>query len=85
MPDGSAFPCNLFAGFNDFYLGNILKDNIENIWENEILRFFRDVDHKNMCKKNECIHCLACRGGCPAHSYFFYGTLDRIDPRCNAL
>lgn len=85
MPDGSAFPCNLFAGFNDFYLGNILKDNIEDIWGNEILQFFRDADHKNMCKKNECIHYLACRGGCPAHSYFIHGTLDRIDPRCDAL
>ena len=85
MPDGSAFPCNLFAGFNDFYLGNILRDNIEDIWGNEILQFFRDTDHKNICKKHECIHFLTCRGGCPAHSYFIHGTLDRIDPRCDAL
>ena len=23
MPDGSVFPCNLFAGFKEFRLGNI--------------------------------------------------------------
>lgn len=83
MPDGSAFPCNLFAGFKDFYLGNILKDGMEKIWGNKILKFFRNEGHKNMCKKNECIHFLACRGGCPAHSYYVYGTLDRVDPRCH--
>ncbi len=82
MPDGSAFPCNLFAGFKDFYLGNILKDGIEKIWGSKILKFFRNEGHKNMCKKNECIHFLTCRGGCPAHSYYAYGTLDRVDPRC---
>jgi radical SAM protein with 4Fe4S-binding SPASM domain len=84
MPDGSAFPCNLLAGFHEFYLGNILEDDIEDIWGNEILKCFRDLNHKNMCKNNDCIHYLACRGGCPAHSYFMYGTVDRVDPRCDA-
>lgn len=85
MPDGSAYPCNLFAGFNKFYLGNIFRDPIEDIWGNEILQVFRDVNHVNICKKNECIHYLDCRGGCPAHSYFSHGSLNRVDPRCDAL
>jgi radical SAM protein with 4Fe4S-binding SPASM domain len=85
MPDGSAFPCNLFAGFHEFYLGNIVRDGVETIWGNEILQFFRDMNHENMCKKNKCIHYLTCKGGCPAHSYFVYGTLDRVDPRCDAF
>jgi radical SAM protein with 4Fe4S-binding SPASM domain len=85
MPDGSAFPCNLFAGFNEFYLGNILRDNLEDIWGNGILQCFRDANHKNICKKHECIHYHTCTGGCPAHSYFSYGTVDRIDPRCDAF
>jgi len=85
MPDGSAFPCNLFAGFKDFYLGNILRDTFEDIWGNETLQCFRDANHKNICKKHECIHYHTCKGGCPAHSYFSYGTVDRIDPRCSAF
>jgi radical SAM protein with 4Fe4S-binding SPASM domain len=85
MPDGSAFPCNLFAGFNDFYLGNILRNTFEEIWGNEIFKCFRDANHKNICKKYKCIHYHTCKGGCPAHSYFSYGTVDRIDPRCDAF
>ena len=83
MPEGSVFPCNLLAGFKNFCLGNILNDDIEEIWGNRILKFFRDADH-NICKKHQCIHYLTCRGGCPAHSCFSYGTPDRVDPRCNA-
>jgi len=85
MPDGSAFPCNLFAGFQRFYLGNILRDGIEAIWGNRVLEFFRDTNHKNICKQHECIHYPTCKGGCPAHSYFAYGTVDKADPRCNAF
>jgi radical SAM protein with 4Fe4S-binding SPASM domain len=84
MPDGSSFPCNLLTGFKNFYLGNILNDDIEEIWGNRILEFFRDANHKNICKNHQCIHYLTCRGGCPAHSYSFYGNSDRVDPRCNA-
>jgi len=83
MPDGSAFPCNLFSGFKNFYLGNILKDGIEEIWGNRVLDVFRGENHKNICTKYGCIHYLDCMGGCPAHSYFAYGTVDRVDPRCN--
>ncbi|MEW6416619.1 MAG: radical SAM protein [Nitrospirota bacterium] len=82
FPDGSAFPCNLFAGFEEFRLGNILEDGMEKIWGNPLLEKFRKYDGNNRCKRDDCNHYLNCRGGCPAHSYYFYGTLDRVDPRC---
>jgi radical SAM protein with 4Fe4S-binding SPASM domain len=81
MPDGSVFPCNLFAGFKEFRLGNILLDGIEKIWNNPILNQFR-TSHKNACKRDDCRHSANCGGGCPAHSYFFYGTIYAADPRC---
>jgi radical SAM protein with 4Fe4S-binding SPASM domain len=81
MPDGSVFPCNLFAGFEEFRLGNIFLDGIEKIWNNPILKPFRTT-HKNACRMDDCSCSANCSGGCPAHSYFFYGTLDRADPRC---
>jgi radical SAM protein with 4Fe4S-binding SPASM domain len=81
MPDGSTFPCNLFFGLNEFCLGNIFKDSIENIWNNRILSSFR-ISDKNSCSINNCIYYCTCSGGCPAHSYYFYGALDRTDPRC---
>lgn len=82
MPDGSAFPCNLFAGFKEFRLGNILEDGIEKVWRSPVLEAFRRYDGINRCKRNDCNHYSTCRGGCPAHSYYFYGSVDIMDPRC---
>ena len=82
MPDGSAFPCNLLAGSRNFFLGNIFRDGIENIWHNPILESFRTHRVENFCKHKECRHFETCAGGCPAHSYFFYGSMNEVDPRC---
>jgi uncharacterized protein len=83
MPDGSAFSCNLFAGFKDFYLGNIFEDRMEKIWRSPVIDALRKYDGNNRCKSDNCNHYLYCRGGCPAHSYYFYGTFDMVDPRCD--
>lgn len=82
LPDGSVFPCNLFAGFGEFCIGNIFKDGLEKIWKSPILEPFRRNNRGNICMRNKCGHYFTCRGGCPAHSYYFYGTLDMVDPRC---
>jgi radical SAM protein with 4Fe4S-binding SPASM domain len=81
MPDGSVFPCNLFAGFKEFRLGNIFLDGVEKIWNSPILNQFR-TPHKNACRRDDCRHYANCGGGCPAHSYFFYGAIVAADPRC---
>jgi len=81
LPDGSAFPCNLFFGFKVFHLGNLFKDGIEKIWSNPVLDRFRKYN-KNICTINNCDHYSTCMGGCPAHSYYFSGSFDVMDPRC---
>jgi radical SAM protein with 4Fe4S-binding SPASM domain len=83
LPDGSVFPCNLFAGFKEFRLGNIFEDGLEKIWRSQVLEDFRKYDGNNKCNLINCDHYFTCRGGCPAHSYYFYGTFDMADPRCN--
>lgn len=85
MPDGSVFPCNLFAGMKEFMLGNIFKDNLPSILEHHSLKYFKKKAYSNPCKKLNCKHFINCTGGCPAHSYFFYGKLDLADLRCNNL
>jgi radical SAM protein with 4Fe4S-binding SPASM domain len=81
MPDGSMFPCNLFAGFEEFRLGNIFKEGIEKIWNSPVLEKFRKYN-KNKCELSTCEFFSVCSGGCPAHSYYFYGSFDIVDPRC---
>ncbi len=82
MPDGSVFPCNLFSGFKEFCLGNIFRDVVDKILKNPVLDYFRQYTGNNRCELCGCEYYPGCTGGCPAHSYFFHGTLDTVDPRC---
>ncbi len=81
LPDGSTFPCNLFSGFSEFCLGNILRDRIEDILEHPIMQPFRK-SWGNTCESGNCTHWATCSGGCPAHSYAFYRNIGATDPRC---
>ncbi|HXX57581.1 MAG TPA: radical SAM/SPASM domain-containing protein [Thermodesulfovibrionales bacterium] len=81
MPDGSVFPCNLFFGMGEFYIGNIFTDGFADIWNSPKLSFFRRFE-ENRCSLKDCNLHAKCHGGCPAHSMKFYGTLDGPDPRC---
>jgi radical SAM protein with 4Fe4S-binding SPASM domain len=83
LPDGSVFPCNLFFGFQEFCLGNIFKDDLKDILENPVLDTLKKFQG-NQCLFSSCNHYSTCTGGCPAHSYFFHGSLDSADPRCIA-
>jgi len=85
LPDGSAFPCNLFASFKEFRLGNIFLDGIEKILRNPLLEGFRNRSGGNTCMATDCRNYSVCTGGCPAHSYFFCRTLNAGDPRCRPV
>ncbi len=81
MPDGSVYPCNLFFGVKDFYLGNLLADRFTNIWNHGRLAFFRTFT-ANPCPVQSCELHAECHGGCPAHSFFSTNDLSAADPRC---
>ncbi len=81
LPDGAVYPCNLFFGIKDFYLGNIFSDSIEKIISNPVLDFFRNYKG-SPCKKEDCFLYNRCHGGCPVHSLIHYGSLSAPDPRC---
>lgn len=85
MPDGSVYPCNLFAGLKEFRLGNIFNDDYEKILINPILDLFKKYSGNNKCKKTNCELKFNCRGGCPAHMIFFYNSIEDIDPRCKNI
>lgn len=82
LPDGSAFPCNLFFGFDEFRLGNIFKDEFAEIAGSPVLENLRNFQ-LNQCRVISCLHHATCTGGCPAHSYFFHGSVAAPDPRCS--
>lgn len=81
LPDGSTFPCNLLLGYNEFHLGNIMRDSLDSILSHPVLERFR-ISNSTVCTFSRCAHYTTCSGGCPAHSYSFYRHMEARDPRC---
>ncbi len=81
MPDGTVYPCYLFARHNNFRLGNIFVDDFVKIWKNPILDFFRNFEN-NYCINTDCELFSLCHGGCPAVSLLISGSMNAPDPRC---
>ncbi len=81
LPDGSVYPCNLFFGFEEYRLGNILSDPFEKIWRHPLLGFFRAFGG-NTCPRRSCALHASCHGGCPAHGVAHSGSRTAPDPRC---
>lgn len=81
MPDGSVYPCYLFARYDNFNLGNILNDDFSMIWQSPILDFFRTFQ-QNSCLNKDCELFHHCHGGCPAVSLLILGDINAPDPRC---
>ncbi len=81
MPDGATYPCNLFFGRKEFFLGNILHDSFDRIWNHPALSFFRTAQG-NACRQLSCRLHAQCHGGCPAQALQIFGDLEAPDPRC---
>ncbi len=82
MPDGSVYPCNLFQWHREFRLGSIFEEDLDVIWKDDRLSFFRTF-HENRCWLENCNNRVACTGGCPAHGHLHYGDPDVPDIRCS--
>ena len=76
-PDGSIQPCV----FLPIKVGNILKDNLEELWDNnKVLNDLRDREKlKGACKT--CRYKYVC-GGCRARAYAYFGDYLAPDPGC---
>lgn len=81
LPDGSVFPCNLLIRFEEFRIGNILQESIDDLLRHPVLEQFKRFSG-NPCRFSSCLHFDTCNGGCPAHSYYYFRDMTRPDPRC---
>jgi radical SAM protein with 4Fe4S-binding SPASM domain len=76
-PNGDITPCV----FLPLVVGNILKDDIEDLWIN--LKEFKELRNRDILKQ----HCGVCEyryvcGGCRARSYGYFGDYTAPDPGC---
>ena len=89
-PNGDIKPCVFFPTNEDTVLGNILKDDFENVWDNNpILWNLRTREKLETYKVNgKVVGCGKCEdkyicGGCRARSYgYFNGNLNAADIGC---
>jgi radical SAM protein with 4Fe4S-binding SPASM domain len=80
-PNGDIYPCVFFPHKKEVKLGNIIKEDFDEIWwKSDLLKKTRDKDLlENECKK--CRHRYIC-GGCRARAYNYFGSLRAPDPGC---
>jgi radical SAM protein with 4Fe4S-binding SPASM domain len=89
-PNGDIKPCVFFATNKDTVVGNILKDDVEEIWSsNELLWKLRSRERLSTYKVGKhVVGCGNCRdkyicGGCRARSYsYFNGNVNEPDIGC---
>jgi radical SAM protein with 4Fe4S-binding SPASM domain len=75
-PNGDVDPCVFFP----YTVGNIINENFEKIWNNNVLKELRNKDIlKNNCGK--CDYRYYC-GGCRARAYSYTGDYLESDPGC---
>jgi radical SAM protein with 4Fe4S-binding SPASM domain len=89
-PNGDVKPCVFFPTGKDTILGNILKDNFENIWDTHPLlwKLRTREDLKDYIVNGKQIGCGNCSekyicGGCRARAYsYFNGDVNSPDIGC---
>lgn len=75
LPDGNVYACRRFESF----VGNILKEDFEDIFFGKKMDVYRDIDAFEGCKDCELLN--YCRG-CHAVSAATFGNFFKKDPQC---
>lgn len=78
---GGVYPCD-FLRFPEFYMGNLLSEQFDNVWNNSVLKKIRFMKRED---KKECRKCniKSCTTGCMGIAYCKYSSIYRKDPGCN--
>ena len=80
-PNGDIYPCVFFPHDEDVRIGNILKDDFEELWKkHQLLKMLRN---KDILTENcgSCEYKYTC-GGCRARAYGYFRDILAPDPGC---
>ena len=80
-PNGDMFPCVFFPHEEAMKVGNLFKDNFEEIWRHS--KLFWELRNKDKLKENcgSCQYRYTC-GGCRARAYSYFKDILAPDPGC---
>ena len=72
-PNGNAYLCPKFTGFQNMILGNINQQDIKDILSPKSEMMNKMIEERlvaiNTCKSKRCKFFYVCKGGCPYHSF----------------
>ncbi|NIM44245.1 MAG: SPASM domain-containing protein, partial [Nitrososphaeria archaeon] len=80
-PNGDMYPCVFFPHEKAVRVGNVLRDDFEDIWRNSELLWNLRVKDNLSPNCGTCEYLYTC-GGCRARAYNYYGNLKAPDPGC---
>jgi len=80
-PNGDIYPCVFFPHVEATKVGNLFKDDFEQIWRQS--KLFWDIRDKDKLKENcgSCQYRYTC-GGCRARAYSYFNDILAPDPGC---
>jgi len=80
-PNGDIFPCVFFPHEETMKVGNLFKDDFEDIWRHS--KLFWAIRNKDKLKENcgSCQYRYTC-GGCRARAYNYFKDILAPDPGC---
>lgn len=80
-PNGDIYPCVFFPHEEKVRVGNLMRDNFEEIWRrSELLKLVRNKDLLEVDCKG-CEYLYTC-GGCRARAYNYFKDIFAPDPGC---
>jgi radical SAM protein with 4Fe4S-binding SPASM domain len=79
--NGDIYGCELLIT-PKFKEGNVLKDNLKDVWDRGF-SIFRERDPIKIEDCKSCSIAKICASGCPARAYSFYGSINHKDPLCS--
>ncbi len=82
-PDGSVRPCDGFKSNPEFEIGNILNEDLSDIYSKEKTKKLSSRSFKDIEKCSKCNFKGMC-GPCAYASYGLFGSIYREDPKCLA-
>ena len=78
--NGDVYPCDMMK-YDEFKMGNILKDDIMTIWHSDSVKEFNEISRRT---KKGCKDCniKGCNTGCFGISYGIYHDIKNAEPNC---
>jgi radical SAM protein with 4Fe4S-binding SPASM domain len=86
-PEGNVYPCQCFVGGEDYRLGNLREQPLEEMVLGSRLQQIKEVRRERIELIEECRECPwrhFCGAGCMGHAYHMEGTILSV-PDCEIL